>query len=523
MGFRDDGAVAEERLDRRELLSKTAAAGAAISLTACGASTVTSAARTARRPRIAKASSSSLSALRHAVRGNVVTSGSGGYHKAAEVYNERYDGAKPLAIVQAKDGDDVRAAVKWASKRDVRVLPRSGGHSYAGYSTGDGVLVIDLSKLNSIAYDKHSGTAEIEAGAQLIDVYLKLAEHGVTIPAGSCPSVGVGGHVLGGGMGLAGRKFGLASDNVREITIVTADGQRRVADSHTEEDLFWACRGGGGGNFGVTTKFKLKVHKAHSAAHFNVSWPFSQAAHALDAWQSVIPKATRDLTAIFHLTAGGSSPTVSTSGQYFGSASDLPHLLSELTSVPGAHLTTGTFGYAKLMLYWAGCASISHSACHTVGTHHGGTFPRERFLAKSDYVGKKLNSKGRDALVKGIARRQANLAGGSGAILLDSYGGAINELSPHKTAFVHRDELFCIQYLAYFPSSGESAASSWAQETWKSMRKHASGAAYQNYIDSDLHGWQQAYYGNNYSRLRDVKATYDPDFRFRFRQAIKPA
>ena len=141
--------MAEERLDRRELLTRSAAAGAAISLTACGGSAVTSAAKALKRPRVPKAGGSSLADLRHAVRGRVITSGSGAYHRAAEVYNERYDGAKPLAIVQPKDTDDVRAAVMWAGKRDVRVLPRSGGHSYAGYSTGDGVLVVDLSGFDS--------------------------------------------------------------------------------------------------------------------------------------------------------------------------------------------------------------------------------------------------------------------------------------------------------------------------------------------------------------------------------------
>jgi hypothetical protein len=194
-----------------------------------------------------------------------------------------------------------------------------------------------------------------------------------------------------------------------------------------------------------------------------------------------------------------------------------------LLSVPGASLSTGTLSYGQLMLYWAGCASISHSACHTVGTHRGGTFPRERFYAKSDYVSKPLSHAGRHALVKAIERRQTNLAGGSGAILLDSYGGAINERGPHETAFLHRNELFCIQYLAYFPPSGSDQAHAWARQAWKSMRPHTNGQAYQNYIDPRLRNWQEAYYGSNYHRLRSVKKAYDPDFRFRFAQAIKPA
>jgi FAD/FMN-containing dehydrogenase len=515
--------VADERIDRRAFVLRGAAAGSALYLAACGSSGVSTTTRALRKRALPKATGASLGDLEHAVRGAVLTPKSSAFGSAAEVYNQRYDGAKPLAIVRPKDTADVSAALKWAAKRDVRVLPRSGGHSYGGYSTGDGVMVVDLAGMSSVKFDHGSGTAEVEAGAQLIDVYLELAKHGVTIPAGSCPSVGAGGHVLGGGMGFAGRRLGMAADNLREVTIVTADGERRVADSTSENDLFWACRGGGGGNFGVTTKFKLNVHQAHSAAHFNISWPFAQAAQALDAWQSVIPEATRDLTAVFRLAAGGSSPAVGTSGQYFGPVSNLPHLLSELISIPGASLSTGTLDYAELMLFWAGCSSLSEAACHTVGTHPGGTFPRERFLAKSDYVGRKLNAKGRDALVKAIERRQANLGGGSGAILLDSYGGAINDVPAAATAFVHRDELFCIQYLAYFPESGTKTAKKWAERTWKSMRTHVSGAAYQNYIDPELAGWENAYYGHNYARLQQVKKQYDPDFRFRFAQAIRPA
>jgi FAD/FMN-containing dehydrogenase len=514
----DDGGVAEERLSRRTLVARGAAAGLALYLAACGKSTPSSTTTQLRKTRIRRAGGTpSLNDLRDAVRGRVIAPGAHGYQRASGVYNRRYDGARPLAVVQPRDAADVGAAVRWANRRDVRVLAKSGGHSYAGYSTGNGVLVVNLSSLASVKVNRGAGTADIEAGAQLIDVYTKLAAHGLTVPAGSCPSVGAGGHLLGGGFGLASRKLGLASDNVRALAIVTADGERRVADARREEDLFWACRGGGGGNFGITTKFTVKAHPVSHAAHFNMTFPWSEASTALDAWQRLIPHATQDITSVFHLS---SAPAVSANGQYFGPESKLASLLAPLTAISGATLSTGTLDYAQLMLFWAGCSSLTESQCHTVGTAPGGTFPRTRFLAKSDYVSKRLDAAGRTALIEGAEARAGQP--GSGTILLDSYGGKINEPAADHTAFVHRDELFSIQYLAYFPESGTHTAERWAEKTWRSMRHHVSGAAYQNYIDPRLDGWEKAYYGANYARLQDVKKRYDPDFRFRFAQAIRP-
>ena len=325
---------------------------------------------------------------RHEVRGRVITARSHGYTRASEVYNERYDGAHPLAIVEASDDDDVRAAVRWAGRRDVTVVPRSGGHSYAGYSTGDGVLVIDVSRLDSVSVDKSAGEATIGAGAQLINVYSALDRAGATIPAGSCPSVGIGGHAPAGGMGLAGRQFGLACDNIEGLSIVTADGRLLNADSGTEPGLYWANRGGGGGNFGVTTRYRMKIHPVSSVSYFSLNWPWSSAGDAIEAWQHFAPSAPAALTSLFSLATGSSTPAVSSDGQYFGSEAKLRKLLAPLVAVGGANLTTGTMSYMKMMLYWAGCADSGLAACHTEGTWPGGTMQRSSFIAKSDYAAK---------------------------------------------------------------------------------------------------------------------------------------
>jgi hypothetical protein len=315
-------------------------------------------------------------------------------------------------------------------------------------------------------------------------------------------------------MGLSARAFGLTVDNVVGLTVVTADGKVRTVNKNSNPDLFWALRGGGGGNFGVVTQFIFKIHKLpSSAAFFNVTWPWSSASAAIAAWQSWAPHAPDKITSIFHINAGGGSTSVTANGQYLGPASALSGLLGPLLSVSGASLTSAfNTGYLSMQKLLAGCASISLTACHTVGTRPGGTLARDSFQAKSDYVSTPLSSAARSVLVN-AAQVRAGLPG-HGNILFDAYGGAINRVAPGATAFVHRNELFCIQYLSY------DGGGSWLSGVHSAMRPYVSGQAYQNYIDAGLSGWQKAYYGSNYSRLKSIRTAIDPHHFFNFPQAI---
>ncbi len=447
------------------------------------------------------------------IRGQVIRRGASGFVQAAHVYNERFDGVLPNLVARPVDAADVRAAVNWGVANGVPLRARSGGHSYAGYSTLPGGMVLDLRNIRAVSVNTQKRTATIGAGSQLIDVYAALAARGVTIPAGSCPSVGIAGHALGGGMGLAGRQFGLTADSILSAQIVTADGRLRTASAQSNPDLYWALRGGGGGNFGVVTSLTFRVHPVpRTVAAFTVSWPWSQAAAALAAWQAWNPHARPQITSIFHLTASGGVTLVNVSGQYFGPASDLGRLLAPLTAVGGASVSTGNFGYLQAQVMWAGCSQISLTACHTAGTRPGGTLQRDNFQAKSAYVAKPLPAAGRQTLVQAVEARLAS--SGHGAILLDCYGGAINQVKPAATAFVHRNVLFCIQYLSY---DGDAA---WLTSTAAQMRPYVTGGAYLNYTDPSLKGWQTAYYGSNYPRLLKVRREFDPQHYFNFPQAI---
>jgi FAD/FMN-containing dehydrogenase len=451
--------------------------------------------------------------LRQAMRGPIINRGSPGFPAAAHVYNERFDGVLPSTVARPLGATDVQGAVRWAVGHDVPLRARSGGHSYAGYSTQRGGLVLDLRNLSAISVNRRAGTATIGAGAQLINVYTALAAKGATIPAGSCPSVGIGGHALGGGMGLAGRAFGLTLDNLIGAEVVTADGRIRQVNQNSNPDLLWALRGAGGGNFGVVTQLQFRVHHAPAtAAWFFVYWPWSEASEAMQAWQNWAPLASDNFSSVFHLQTGSGGPQVLVAGQYLGSASRLGRLLAPLTAVEGARLSAGNQDYLGLQTRWAGCLGQSLQSCHTIGTRPGGQLQRASFNAKSDYVTHPLNGAGRATLISAIDARQGQP--GSAAILFDSYGGAINRVKPNATAFVHRNTLFCIQYLSY------SGGAAWLGQTHQRMQPYVSGMAYQNYIDAGLKGWQHAYYGANYSRLLTVRKQFDPEHRFNFPQAI---
>jgi FAD binding domain/Berberine and berberine like len=505
-----------ERIDRRAFLA--GAGSAAIGVAACGGSSIVTRTKRVVTPTGTTPTTTPLAprvpnTLQEAIRGQVIERGHAGFAQAAHVYNERFDGVLPRSVARPQDAPDLAQGVQWAIARNVPFRARSGGHSYAGYSTLQDGVVFDLRLLNGIEIAADRSTARIGAGAQLVDVYSRLAAHGVTIPAGSCPSVGIGGHALGGGVGLAGRAFGLATDNIVAIEIVGADGKLGQVNASSDPDLLWALRGGGGGNFGVVSQFEFRLHPVpSSAAWFFVDWPWSVASDALAAWLGWAPHTTDRISPVFHLETASGQPVVSVAGQYLGPSSDLHSLLAPLLGVMPASLSSGDDSYLNLQLRWAGCLGRSLASCHTMGTEAGGTLERASFRAKSDYVSRPLPAAARQQLVDAVQQKQGQP--GSGAILFDSYGGAIGRVAPDATAFVHRNELCCIQYLAY------DSTQTWLTQTHARMRPYVSGMAYQNYIDPYLTDWRQAYYGSNYPRLVQVQQRVDPEHHFTFPQAI---
>jgi FAD binding domain/Berberine and berberine like len=496
-------------VNRRQLLLQAAAVPLAGALAACSSTAQSTTAKRATPAPI------TLAQLEAELRGPLLRPGTSGYDTARVISNERYDSVLPHAIAVAHGERDVAACVRFAARSPLPFAARSGGHSYAGYSTNQG-LVCDVRRLDTIAVAADGRSVTAGAGVLAIDLITALAARGLAVPTGSCPTVGVAGLALGGGVGFAARTMGATCDNILAVRIVTADGTAVTADAATNPDLYWACRGGGGGNFGVVTAFTFATHPVGTAAYGFCDLPWSQAAETVAAWQGVAPHGPDGLYLICALETGASAPQVRVFGQLLGgSEAALRTLMAPITAVAGATLSTGSGSYLDVQRIWAGCATESAAACRTIQP--------ASFAARSAYIASPLTPAGAQAIVTAVDRRQSEGLG-SGAVLLDPYGGALNRIAPDATAFVHRDQLCSAQMLAYWGSAGGGlAANTWLDGLEASMRPHVSGQAYQNYIDPNLAGWQHAYYATNLPRLREIKRRYDPDDVFRFRQSIPPA
>jgi FAD/FMN-containing dehydrogenase len=446
-----------------------------------------------------------LKELARLLRGPVVGRASSAYNAARVLHNQRFDNVRPLAIASPLGTDDVLKAIGWARKHGIRLVARSGGHSYCGFSTVQNGLVLDFGRMKGIIV-QGAPTITSGPGAPLGDVYARLASKSLVVPAGSCKTVGVSGLALGGGHGFYSRKYGLTCDNVTELEIVTADGKRRVCNARQNADLFWACRGGGGGNFGVVTRWTFRASPVGPIATFRIAWPWSQMQPALQAWQSFAPHAPDELFSVFRVAAvgPGGSPGVTASGQYLGTQPALASLIQPLASV-GTPTTVSTKArtYMEAVDYWG-----------------GGDF-QETFAAKSDYARTPLSPAAIGVIGSALEARGTSVPG-SGVLILDSYGGAINRVPRAATAFAHRDALFSFQYLAIWGSPAQTQQNlAWLRDFHKAMRPYVTGEAYVNYCDEDLANAPAAYYGSNLKRLRAVKKKYDPTGFFRYAQSVR--
>jgi len=512
--------------------SQTSATGAGASRTASAAGTTpggaASAVGAAAPTATPSPSPADWTALGRDLSGPLVRPGESAYTVSKRLFDPRFDSLHPAGIAYCRNPHDVATCLAFVRKFGLPVAARCGGHSYAGWSSTSG-LVIDVTRMSGV--NVSGSTATVGAGTRLIDFYNGLAAHGRGVPGGSCPTVGIAGLTLGGGIGVVARAYGLTSDNVQSLQIVTADGQVRTCNSSRNSDLFWACRGGGGGNFGVVTSFTFRTHQVGQIVLFFLSWPWSQAARVISAWQSWAPHAPDALWSNLHLAAatGGSVPSIQVGGTYLGSLGAAAAQLEKLYAAAGSHPSSPfmeTTSWLHAMLVEAGCASLTVNQCHLPTQNPAGTLARASEYAKSDFFTKPLNSHGIGTLLAGVEKfqRAGGAPGASGGIAFDALGGAVNRVAAGATAFVHRNALFDAQYTTTWPAGAAAAAvarqHAWQQSFWQSMRPYASGQAYQNYIDPALASWRQAYYGANLARLTQVKAAYDPNRVFRFPQAI---
>ena len=471
-------------------------------------------------------------ALAKDLAGTLVRPGQAAYNTSRLLFDPRFDGQRPAGIAYVNNAHDVSTCLAFARTFKVPFNTRCGGHNDAGWSGNTNGLIIDVSHLKTVTVS--GSTAVVGAGTRLIDFYNALAAKGRAVPGGSCPTVGISGVTLGGGIGVTARAYGLTCDNLVSLQIVIANGAVLDVDPSHYGDLFWACQGGGGGNFGVVTSFTFRTRPAPSVCLFSLNWPWSQAAKVVAAWQSWAPHAPDALWSNMHLSAtpDGGDPTVNVGGTYLGSVGGVANLLNQLYakagSHPSSHFLSNPEPFLHAMLVEAGCATIGYAACHLPWYSPGGRLTRVPQFTKSDFFTRPLSSAGIRTLLNGITAltKVHGAAGGAGGIAFDALGGAVNRVAPTATAFVHRNALFDAQYTTNWnvgaSSAGINNQHTWQRNFWTSMRPYASGQAYVNYMDADLPNFLAAYYGVNYARLSQIKGKYDPTDFFTFPQGIKP-
>ena len=451
-------------------------------------------------------------ALQSAISGEVVLPESPRYEAARKPAIARFHDARPQAIVLCETAEDVSRAILFARRSRLETAPRSGGHCFAGRSS-KGEVVLDVSPMRSVSVS--GGVATVGAGARLGGVYDALDGHGLTIPAGCGPDVGIAGLTLGGGLGILGRKYGLTSDSLLAARVALANGRIVECDEHNEPDLFWALRGAGGCNFGVLTSLVFRTLPAPDATAFHLIWPDTRASEVIEAWQGWSPAGPDELAASLLLTASGDPkepPGVNVFGAIIGTESDSEGLLEDLVARVGADPPSASLEHA----------SYRETKCYLAEHSPGDDRPQGHPYSKSEFFRGPLPAEAIESLVETFSKER--VAAQSRELDFTPWGGAYNRVPAEATAFAHRRELFLLKHAVTVEPDTQAvekgAALRWLRRSWAKGRPWGTGRAYPNFPDPDLEDWPRAYHGSNLERLALVKERYDPDNLFCFHQSV---
>jgi FAD/FMN-containing dehydrogenase len=453
--------------------------------------------------------------LRRRLRGALITPDDHGWSAARALWNPRLD-VEPRAIAFCETTVDVAQVVRFARARGWPVAGRGGRHSFAGYSNVPGGIVADVSRIDGVVLERDRPVVRIGGGANVLDVYRDLVlAHGRALSVGTCPTVGIAGLTLGGGFGRLMRRYGITSDSLRAATVVLADGSVAHCSEDRRADLFWALCGGGAG-FAIVTQLRFAVREPpEEAIAFTLSYPWTQAAAAIDAWQRTLPDAPATLSygRLRALRRPNGALTLTASGHWYGTEAKL----RELVAAGPARQTLRRHTFAEAALP------------DDVVLHDDGPAiteaPRFPNYQRSAFFDRLLPCDALAALVSQIERWPG--VGGNGhecGVQLDALGAAVNRPAPRATAFVHRRQRMHCAYLSFWgasdPPATVAACAQWVRDVDGVMRPYASGFAYQNYIDPELADWEHAYFGANLARLKAIKRRYDPAGRFAFPQGV---
>lgn len=426
------------------------------------------------------------------------------YDTARQEYNrsiQRYPGA----IAYCRSVEDIRRAVCWARKHGVTVRIRSGGHNYQGFSVGNGILVIDVSCLKEKSIDTQRGTVRIGSGVNNGELYALVGERGYPFPSGTCPTVGAAGLTLGGGWGLSARMFGLTCDSLLSIEMVDANGDLIKAGRSLHPSLFWASRGGGGGNFGVVTALSYRLPpRFFEVTLVNITYPRASgktAERLLCTWQDWLATADNRFTPqsrIYH-TPEGMNMTLR--GIYYGDPYAAYRALKPFLRIPGAQEDL------RATTFWEAAQAVAETYP-----------PYQRFRFIGRFVYERYSACQIETIVSLIRQRPA---GGTVSLALYALGGRVRDIAPTETAFFYRDAHYILGLEADWERPADADESILWLRTRAPYLRSITRGSYVNFPYQPIPCYMNAYYGGNACRLRCVKRRYDPCDLFRFPQGIR--
>ena len=444
-----------------------------------------------------------VSELADSLRGNLLLPGNPAYETARHVLNGGID-KHPAFVVQPIGATDVRKAVTFARERDMLLAVKCGGHSYAGKSTCDGGMQIDLSTLRHARVDATHRIAHVAGGSLLGELDRESMAVGLVTTAGTVSHTGIGGLTTAGGFGRVGRRFGLALDNVVGVDIVTADGQLRHANAEENEDLYWGVRGGGG-NFGIVTNFELQLHPMQrKVVGGDLIFPGSMARQVFEAYRE----------------HGVTGPDELYCDAYVGS------MMEGADSMAGLHFCwSGPEAAAEKV--FAPFRAIGTPIMDTLKTWDyvelqrsgDNTEPRN----DASYMKAGFINAVPDALIDAIATGLEPQDRRAVFVYCQQSGGAIGRIATGATAFAHRQSIANMFVIVQWPSEDEVGQHvDYIRRYWRDLEPHTDGYYTVDTAD-ESRAVRHANYQGNFPRLMGLKKKYDPSNLFRLNANINPA
>lgn len=457
--------------------------------------------------------SEQLEELESQIEGSILRPGDQGWDDAVLVWNGMV-ARSPALVVQPATADDVSAAVGFAREHGLLLSIKGGGHNIAGTSIAERGLTLDMSRMCAVSVDPAARLAHVGPGCRLQDVDRATQEHGLATVLGFISEVGVAGLTLGGGLGYLSRRFGWTVDNLEEVEIVTADGEIRTANRDENADLFWALRGGGG-NFGVVTRFTFRLHEVGPTVYGGlIAWPFDRADAILQAYRKLTNEAPRELAAWLVCFRAPPAPFVPEAwhGQricamavcYSGDLERVDEAIAPIRTLgdPVFDLL-GEQPYVELQSYL--------DATEPKGHHY---YWKTEFAAELS-----------DELLATVRDLAAECPIPEAQVGILHLGGALNERDSDDGAVGNRDARFAYAANgAWEPGEPDADAfRQWIRDAWERLRPFSTGGNYVNFQTADEGDDRiRATYGANFDRLAAVKQAYDPENVFRANRNIRP-